>query len=68
MKIDNLKLALIFCFISNLALCQPYNPIGEDDPEPEPVASINNWLVYMFIIGLIYAYLIFKKKQNALKQ
>lgn len=67
MKIDNLKLALIFCFISNLVLCQPFNPIGEEDPEPEPPASINSWLIYMIIIGLIYAFFIFKKRQNALK-
>ena len=66
MKYYKYKIVLLFIFISNLAFGNPYDPIGEDDPE-EPIASINSWIVYMLIFGLIYAFFIFKKRQNALK-
>lgn len=67
MKINNLKLALILCLISNIVFCQPHNPIGDDDPLPEPQAPINSWIIYLLIFGLLYAFFIFKKRQNTLK-
>ncbi|WP_269226853.1 hypothetical protein [Flavobacterium eburneipallidum] len=56
---NKLKFILVFCLISQIIFADPIDPPGEDEPAPLP---INNWLIYLAIVGLVYSFLFLKKK------
>jgi hypothetical protein len=60
MKIK-LKFIVVFCLISQLIIAEPIDPPGGEEPAPMP---INNWLIYLAIVGLLYSFLFLKKRLN----
>jgi hypothetical protein len=70
MKNYKTQLILLCCFISQLAFCGPFDPPADGDEPTDPAgpaASINIWIIYLVIVGILYAFYTLKKKQVILK-
>ncbi len=58
---NKLRFLLVFCLISQIIIAEPFDPPAEEEPAPLP---INNWLIYLAIVGLVYSFLFLKKKMK----
>ena len=65
MKNNLLKvyMTVFITFISFLATAQPVDPPADGDPPPAP---INNQIIWLGIVGVIFAYHIISKKKVSL--
>lgn len=61
MKNSSLKFLVGLFFISQLILSQPVDPPADDDPLPAP---IDQWVIMLFLIAIVYGFSIIKRQKE----